>query len=78
MADEALDLPMGWGVLVVEGLNKTVAARILWIVVLVVFTLGTGWSIWKQQGVSVAALTLGVLALAGSFITSKIFEQLDA
>ena len=78
MADEALDLPMGWGVLVVEGLDKTVATRILWITVSLVFTLGTAWSIYKQQSVNVAALTLAFLTIAASFVTSKVFEQLDA
>jgi hypothetical protein len=78
MADEGLDLPMGWGVLVVEGLNKTVAARILAITVLLVFIFGTVWSIYQHQSVNVGALALATLTVAAAFITSKIFEQLDA
>ena len=78
MADEDAALPVGWGIFVVEGLNKSLAAWILGISTFVVFALSTFWSIWKQKGISVGSLALAVLALVGSFLTSKFFEQLDA
>ena len=78
MIDEETEMPFGWGILIVEGLNKRVATKILWLSVSVVFVASTVWSILKQNGLSVGSLALAVLALMGSFITSKFFEHIEA
>ena len=78
MTEEATDMPIGWGILIVEGLNRRVAARILWLSVFAVFAAGTMWSVWKQNGQSVGSFALAALALAGSFITSKLYEHIEA
>ena len=43
----------------------------------ILFVVSLFWSIWKQQGVGVVPLCFSVLALAGSFLTSKFYEQRD-
>ncbi|KAG8529066.1 uncharacterized protein KY384_005701 [Bacidia gigantensis] len=73
---EPLDLPVGWGILIIEGLNKKKASWILFSAMAVVFILGTFWSIYKQQGVSISILALMVLSLVGSLLTSEFFAQL--
>ena len=78
MIDEATEMPFGWGILIVEGLNKRVAANILWLSVFAVFAASTAWSILRQNGLSVGSFALAALALAGSFITSKFFEHIEA
>ena len=78
MTDEETEMPFGWGILVVEGLNKRAAAKILWLSLLAVFVASTIWSAIKQNGLSVGSLALAVLALIGSFLTSKFFDQLEA
>ena len=77
MIDEQTEMPWGWGILIVEGLNARVAAKIILLSVFGVFIAGTVWSILKQKGSSVSSLALAVVALVGSFITSKFFDQLE-
>jgi hypothetical protein len=77
MDEEESDLPMGWGIHIIEGLNKPLVSWLLWVTTLVVFGLSVFWSIWKQNGVGVGPLALGILTLSGMFLTSKFYEQLD-
>ncbi len=77
MIDEETEMPWGWGILIVEGLNARVAAKMILLSVSGVFIAGTIWSILKQKGSSVSSLALAVVALVGSFITSKFFDQLE-
>ena len=75
MAEEQSQLPMGWGVHILEGLNKSLVSWLFCIVISVVITAGAAWSCYKQKGVSVASLCLGVLAIFASFVTSEYFKQ---
>ncbi len=77
MADEDAPLPMGWGIHIIEGINKALVSKIFWLTVLAVFVVSTFWTIWKQKGVSMGPLALSILALVGSFLTSKFYEQID-
>ena len=73
MIDEATRM----GHLIVEGLNKRVAANILWLSVFAVFAISTVWSGLRQNGLSVGSFPLAALALAASF-TSKFLRRLDS
>lgn len=77
MKEEEAELPIGWGVHVIEGLNKPLVSWLFWLLTLIVFVVSVFWSVWKQQGVGVGPLCLSVLALAVSFLTSKFYEQRD-
>ena len=77
MTEEAADLPMGWGVHIIEGLNKPLVSWIFWLLTLILFVTGVSWSIWKQHGVGVVQFCFAVFALAASFLTSKYYEQRD-
>lgn len=77
MVDEDGPLPMGWGIHIIEGLNKAFISRMFWFTVLAVIVPSVSWSIYKQEGVGVGPLVLSILALVGSFLTSKFYEQVD-
>ena len=78
MADEETPLPIGWGIHIIEGLNKVFISPIFWITVFAVFALSTTWSVLKQNAVSVGPTAISILALLGSFLTSKFYEQIDS
>ena len=77
MAEEESQLPVGWGIHVIEGLNKSLVSWLFWMVTSAVFVAGIAWSILKQKGVSVAPLSVGILGVFVSFITSEYYKQSD-
>ena len=77
MEEEESQLPMGWGIHVIEGLNKSLVSWLFWIVTTAIFVPGITWSIWKQKGVAVAPLAMGVLGIFVSFLTSEFYKQLE-
>ena len=70
-------MPYGWGILIVEGLNRRLAAKIMWISLIAVFSGGTIWSILAQKGVGVGPLAMAVTSLIASFMTSKYYDQIE-
>ena len=77
MEEEGSQLPVGWGIHVIEGLNKSLVSWLFWIVTTAVFVAGIIWSIWKQKGVAVAPLAMGVLGFFVPFLTSEFYKQME-
>ena len=77
MNEEQAELPEGWGVHIIEELNRPLVSWLFWLLTLILFVAGVFWSIYKQQGVGVGPLCFSVLVLAASFLTSKFYEQRD-
>ena len=77
MCDEDSPLPTGWGIYIIEGLNKALVSIIFWLIALVVFVPGAIWAVLRDRGLGASQLALTILALVGSFLTSKFYEQVD-
>ena len=77
MTEEREDLPEGWGVHIVEGLNKRLACMLVFVTVIVIVVIGGCLSKWKQQSVNWEQPLLSAIAIAVSFLTSAYIWQLN-
>jgi hypothetical protein len=81
MMSEPGDIPTGWGIHIIEGLNKAVVAQIFVYVTLAVVAVAAFWSVWKkdlQGGTAMGSLALAGAALLGFSLQVKFYEQLSA
>ena len=60
-----------------KGLNRPLVSWLFWLLTVILFVASMFWSISKEPDVGVRSLCFNVLALAGFFLTSKLYEQRD-
>lgn len=75
------DIPTGWGIHIIEGLNKVVVAQIFLYFTLAVVAVTAFWSIWKkdlQGGTGMGSFALAGAVLLGFSLQVKFYEQLSA
>ncbi|MCJ1248098.1 hypothetical protein MMC30_005313 [Trapelia coarctata] len=75
MTQETTPLPEGWGIRIVEGPNRALMAWILFLVTAAIFIASAVVAVVTKQYMSFGSFLFSILALAGSFMTSKYFEQ---
>ena len=74
---EEPDLAEGWGIHIIEGLNKTLVCMLAFLLTVLTMVIGVSLSIWKGQSVNYVQLFLNALAITPSFLTFVYFWQLD-
>ena len=77
LTDEKTLYPTGWGVHIIEGLNKTLAYMLLFGLTVVTLAIGVCLSIWKGEKVNYGQLCLTALGIIPSFLTSAYIWQLN-
>ena len=70
MTEENENLPEGWGVHIIEGLNKRLAYMAFFCLTVVTLAIGVSLSIWKGEKVNYGELCLTALGLISAFLTS--------
>ena len=74
---EEPDLTEGWGVHIIEGLDKTLVWCLVFLFTVAAVVINVCLSKWEKQSVNWGQLYLGIVAIAVSFFTSAFYWQRD-
>lgn len=81
MVMEPGELPNGWGVQIVEGLNTAFVTSMFFTYTCVMFVLTVTWVVVKKdsaEGPGLGSLAVAVGAIIATFVVSRYYQKIEA